>query len=367
MIQIRGLHVGFQSDQGEVHAVRGIDLTVEEGQFYTLLGPSGCGKTTTLRCLAGLEEANAGEISIAGTPVYSSERRIVVPPHERDIGMVFQSYAIWPHMTVFENVAFPLREMRGRFSRAEIKEKVGGALHLVQLSGLEDRPAPFLSGGQQQRLALARALVREPKVLLLDEPLSNLDAKLREDTRVELRELVRRLGITTVYVTHDQLEALTMSDVVAVMNQGRIVQEASPIEIYRAPKERFVANFIGQTNFLDGHVASEPTAGGLGMVATHSGDLRCVIPSMAKVGDAVTVMVRPEDIALAKSGVAESDDNLLEGKVTAALFMGEAMEYQVELPGMAKLRLKLHAINAVGHGDTIYMRIPPSQCRALMA
>ena len=365
MIEIRGLHVRYQSDRGVVHAVRGIALTVKEGQFYTLLGPSGCGKTTTLRCLAGLESASEGEISIAGTVVYSSSRRIMVPPHKRDIGMVFQSYAIWPHMTVFENVAFPLREMRGRFNRAEIKAKVEQALHLVQLSGLEDRPAPFLSGGQQQRLALARALVREPKVLLLDEPLSNLDAKLREDTRVEIRELVKRLGITTVYVTHDQLEALTMSDVVAVMDQGRIVQEASPIEIYRAPQERFVANFIGLTNFVDGHVTLAANHSGLGMVETKAGILSCVVPTTAKVGDAVTVVVRPEDIVL-NTGNNQPGDNLLEGKVSAAMFMGEAMEYQVEMAGATMMRLKLHASNMVTRGDTIRVQIPPAQCRALM-
>ncbi len=367
MIQISGLHVRYQSDRGEVHAVRGIDLVVKEGQFYTLLGPSGCGKTTTLRCLAGLETATVGEIAIAGAPVYSSSRRISVPPHQRDIGMVFQSYAIWPHMTVFENVAFPLREMRGRFSRAEIKEKVGQALNLVQLSGLEDRPAPYLSGGQQQRLALARALVREPKVLLLDEPLSNLDAKLREDTRLELRALVKKLGITTVYVTHDQLEALTMSDVVAVMNQGRIVQEASPIEIYRAPKERFVANFIGLANFLDGQVTAAPNGSGLGRVETRGGSLSCMVPSTAEVGDAVTVMVRPEDIALGAPNSAESGHNVLEGRVVAASFMGEAMEYQLELPGGTMMRLKLHASNVVANGDTLRVRIAPDQCLALMA
>jgi iron(III) transport system ATP-binding protein len=367
MIEIRSLHVRYKSEQGEMHAVRGIDLSVQEGQFYTLLGPSGCGKTTTLRCLAGLETPSAGDISIAGKTVYSSARRILVPPHERDIGMVFQSYAIWPHMTVFENVAFPLREMRGRFSRAQIKEKVDQALHLVQLDGLQERPAPFLSGGQQQRLALARALVREPKVLLLDEPLSNLDAKLREDTRVELRELVKRLGITTVYVTHDQLEALTMSDVVAVMNQGVIVQEASPIDIYRAPKERFVANFIGLTNFLDGHIKATPNGNGLGKVETRNGSLDCVMPSGAKVGDAVTVIVRPEDIMLSGQSDAGNGDNMLDGKVVSALFMGEAMEYQVEMPGAGMMRLKLHASNVVGRGDQVRMRIPPSQCRVLIA
>jgi iron(III) transport system ATP-binding protein len=366
MIEIRGLHVRYRGDRGEVHAVRGIDLKVEQGQFYTLLGPSGCGKTTTLRCLAGLEAATAGEIFIAGAPVYSASRGFLVPAHERDIGMVFQSYAIWPHMTAFENVAFPLREMRRRFSRPEIKRKVGEALALVQLSGLEDRPAPFLSGGQQQRLALARALVREPKVLLLDEPLSNLDARLREDTRVELRELVKRLGITTVYVTHDQLEALTMSDVVAVMNEGRIVQEASPIEIYRAPKARFVANFIGLTNFLDGRVAATPNGSGIGTVETASGTLRCLMPAAAKVQDAVTVVVRPEDIALRASGEAEPGQNLLEGRVVASMFLGEAMQYQLELPGGTMLRLKLHAANTIAQGDTVRVQVPANLCRALM-
>ena len=367
MIEVRGLHVRYRGERGEVHAVRGIDLKVEQGQFYTLLGPSGCGKTTTLRCLAGLEAATTGEIFIAGTPVYSASRGVIVPAHARDIGMVFQSYAIWPHMTAFENVAFPLREMRRRFSRDEIKRKVGAALQLVQLSGLEDRPAPFLSGGQQQRLALARALVREPKVLLLDEPLSNLDAKLREDTRAELRELVKRLGITTVYVTHDQLEALTMSDVVAVMDQGRIVQEASPIEIYRAPRARFVASFIGLTNFLDGRVVTPPNGSGIGTVETASGTLSCLVPPSAKVKDAVTIMVRPEDIALRTSGLAGPGQNLLEGRVAAAVFLGEAMQYELELPGGTTLRLKLHASNTIALGDTVRVEIPAKLCRALMA
>ena len=266
MIDIKNLHVHFRSSEGTVHAVRGINIKVERGQFYTMLGPSGCGKTTTLRCLAGLERPSSAEISIDGQVVFSSERNLMIPPYRRDIGMVFQSYAIWPHMNVFENVAFPLREMRGRFSRVEMREKVMRALELVQLTGYEGRPAPFLSGGQQQRLALARALVREPRVLLLDEPLSNLDAKLREETRTEIRDLVKRLGITTVYVTHDQLEALTMSDIVAVMDQGKIVQEASPIMIYREPKVRFVADFIGLTNFIKGSVHRAADGNALGEV-----------------------------------------------------------------------------------------------------
>ena len=272
MINIKNLHVHYESTEGRVHAVRGIDINVERGQFYTMLGPSGCGKTTTLRAVAGLERPSDGTVSINDELVFSGEQHIMVPPYKREIGMVFQSYAIWPHMDVFNNVAFPLQEMKGRFSKAEIREKVLQVLDLVQLSGYEDRPAPFLSGGQQQRLALARALVREPEVLLLDEPLSNLDAKLREETRAEIRDLVKRVGITTIYVTHDQLEALTMSDVIAVMDQGKIVQEGSPIEIYRTPKVRFVADFIGLTNFIEGRVKQLTTNGdGFGSVETPAG------------------------------------------------------------------------------------------------
>ena len=364
MIRIAGLHVHYQGDAGKVHAVRGIDLEIKEGQFYTLLGPSGCGKTSTLRCLAGLEAASEGEITIAGELVYSFARGVLIPPHKRDIGMVFQSYAIWPHMTAFENVAFPLRELR-RFPRSEIKDRVSHALRLVQLTGFEDRPAPFLSGGQQQRLALARALVREPKVLLLDEPLSNLDAKLREDTRVELRELVKKIGITTVYVTHDQLEALTMSDVVAVMNEGRIMQEASPVEIYRAPKERFVANFIGLSNFLEGKVSRVANGSGFGVVETGNGALHCVLPPTAKVKDSVTIVIRPEDIALSGPHAGGPEQNLLEGKVVTALFVGEAMEYQLQLRGGTVLRLKLHASAGIAPGDTIRIEMPARHCRAL--
>ncbi|HEY4134793.1 MAG TPA: ABC transporter ATP-binding protein [Alphaproteobacteria bacterium] len=364
MIEIENLHVRYASERGIVHAVRGIDIRVETGQFYTLLGPSGCGKTTTLRCIAGLEAATEGRISIGGETVYSSTKQIALPPYKRDIGMVFQSYAIWPHLNVFENVAFPLREMRGRFNASEIKEKVKKALQLVQLDGFQDRPAPFLSGGQQQRLALARALVREPKVLLLDEPLSNLDAKLREDTRVEVRELVKRLGITTVYVTHDQLEALTMSDVVAVMDQGRIVQEASPVDIYRKPKQRFVANFIGLSNFIEAKVTALPkTHQGLGEAETSNGRMSCVLPDTASVGDKVTVVIRPEDISF-DDLQAGQNKNVLEGKVASAMFLGDAMEFQVAV-GADLIRMKMHASTSVRPGDMIRFGLPAESCRAL--
>jgi len=364
MIDIRNLHVHYQTDDGAVHAVRGIDIRVAEGEFYTLLGPSGCGKTTTLRCIAGLETPSAGEITIDGVTVYSAARGMSVPTHRRDIGMVFQSYAIWPHMSVFQNAAFPLQEMRPRPDRATIRARVREALALVQLEGLEDRPAPFLSGGQQQRLALARALVREPKVLLLDEPLSNLDAKLREETRIELRELVKRLGITTVYVTHDQLEALTMSDNVAVMDQGEVVQTAAPIDIYKHPANAFVAVFIGHTNFITGTVARTAPAGSeLGTVDTVSGPIQCVLPDGARAGQDVTIVVRPEDVYLASS--PSDHENTIEGRVDAVIYMGEALDCQVTL-GNERIRLRLHPSSPVERGQSIRLVIYGAACRALL-
>ena len=360
MIRVRNLQMSYSTDRGEVRAVRGISLEVQQGQFYTLLGPSGCGKTTTLRSVAGLEIPQEGEIFIGDDLVFSSHRRISVPPYQRDIGMVFQSYAIWPHMNVFENVAFPLRETKRRFSKQEMRSKVLEALSLVQLDGLEDRPAPFLSGGQQQRLALARALVKEPRVLLLDEPLSNLDAKLREETRFEMRELVKRLGITTLYVTHDQLEALTMSDMVAVMDQGRIVQEAPPVEIYQFPGERFVANFIGLTNFLEGQVKK---VGQPGEVETSSGSLKCMLPDGVTVGEAVVIVIRPEDVNLF-TGPFNQNENILQGKVDAVTFMGDTLECQVAV-GPKTMRIKLHPSATVARGETIRLELPPRRCRAL--
>ena len=366
MIEVRNLNVRYESNQGIVDAVRDVSFKVGAGQFYTLLGPSGCGKTTTLRCVAGLETPRSGEIDIAGELVYSSARELIVPTYRRDIGMVFQSYAIWPHMTVFENVAFPLQEMRPRLSRAVIRDKVRQALELVQLADYENRPAPYLSGGQQQRLALARALVREPKVLLLDEPLSNLDAKLRESMRLEVRALVKRLSITTIYVTHDQLEALTMSDVVAVMNQGRITQEASPLEIYRQPQDRFIANFIGLANFIEARVSALANGAGIGEATTASATFRCVLPKQAAVGDDVVIVVRPEDIYLAgqtSTGLA-TGRNIFEGEVTSAVFLGDALDVRVQ-GNDAMLHLKLHPSNPISQGDRVSLELPPDRCVAL--
>src|SRR5688572_4752634 len=257
MLSVSGLFTEYATPKGEpVKAAEDVTFTVPEGRLFTLLGPSGCGKTTTLRSIAGLERPRTGEISVAGKVVYSSSKRVFVAPNRRGFGMVFQSYAIWPHMNVFQNVAFPLEVGDRRYSRGQVRESVMRVLSAVQLDHLADREATKLSGGQQQRLALARALVMEPALLLLDEPLSNLDAKLREKMRFELKRLQRELRITTVYVTHDQSEALALSHQIAVMHEGRIQQIGTPREVYESPANPFVADFVGNSNFIEGYVVS---------------------------------------------------------------------------------------------------------------
>src|SRR5919197_910162 len=244
MLSVKGLCTEYVSERNQaIRAAQDVTFEVPQGKLFTLLGPSGCGKTTTLRSIAGLERPRLGEIRVDEDLIYSSLRGVFVPPNQRGLGMVFQSYAIWPHMTVFENAAFPLRVGRRRFSRREIEQRVNRVLATVDLSEMAQREATKLSGGQQQRLALARALVMEPRLLLLDEPLSNLDAKLRERMRFELKRIQRELGITTVYVTHDQSEALALSNEIAVMRDGRIVQLGSPRDIYERPRSKFVADF----------------------------------------------------------------------------------------------------------------------------
>jgi iron(III) transport system ATP-binding protein len=364
MIRIEDLHVRFNTDSGDVHAVRGISIDVAAGEFYTLLGPSGCGKTTTLRCLAGLERPTSGRILIDNKPVHDSANGVSVPAHRRDIGMVFQSYAIWPHLTVFENVAFPLREMRPRVSESDIRRRVEKALELVQLSGYESRPAPFLSGGQQQRLALARAAVREAPVVLLDEPLSNLDAKLRAETRLELRNLVKRLNMTAVYVTHDQTEALTMADRVAVMNAGEIVQEASPQDIYKHPNSRFVASFIGHINFVDGHIqrTRDLANGATGVVDTPWGSLTYADGEDFAEGEKVTVAVRPENLWLAEDG--GDTTNQMHGEVIEVVFLGDSLDCRATV-GSVELGMRLHPSNTVAVGDKISIRVEPRDVAVL--
>ena len=365
MIEVKSLtKIYADGDQAGVKAVDEISFTVEEGRFYTLLGPSGCGKTTTLRCIAGLEKANHGEILVAGKKVYSAADGAFVPAYRRPIGMVFQSYAIWPHLTVFENVAFPLRVGKQRFGSADIKKKVGHALEQVELAGYEERMATQLSGGQQQRLALARALVREPQVLLLDEPLSNLDAKLRERMRFELRELQRRLRITTLYVTHDQIEALSMSNVIAVMNSGVIVQEGAPREVYLQPKTKFVANFIGSTNQMTGRV-SRLDGNGIGAVTTEDGEISCQVLDGLAVGSNVVVVIRPESINLLQQKPAACA-NVIEGKIGAAMFLGEYLDCAVELSSHMLQTHQRYTLQ-VRRGDPIWVELPAAECMALPA
>lgn len=363
MIEVRSLIKTFADQHSDrVTAVRDVSFKVEEGKFYTLLGPSGCGKTTTLRCIAGLEKPDAGEVEVAGQVVFSSSRKTFVPAFRRSIGMVFQSYAIWPHLTVFENVAFPLRVGKQRRGSGEIASKVKKALELVELSGLGDRMATQLSGGQQQRLALARALAREPKVLLLDEPLSNLDAKLRERMRVELRELQRRLGITTLYVTHDQIEALSMSDEIAIMNSGEIVQQGAPREIYLQPQTQFVAQFIGSTNQLSGMLRGLDGVG-RARVETSVGELLCRASGEIEPGSEVVIMVRPENVVVHAARPPETA-NVVEGKVATVMFLGQYLDCTIELGRNLLQTYQSHSLQ-LRQGDGVWVEMPPGDCLAL--
>src|SRR5581483_9885878 len=298
-----------------VKAAQDVSFEVPDGALFTLLGPSGCGKTTTLRSIAGLERPRLGDIAVDGRVVFSSANGTFVAPNRRNFGMVFQSYAIWPHMNVFKNVAFPLEVRKSRPSRKEIEQKVMRVLSAVQLAELADRDATKLSGGQQQRLALARALVMEPQLLLLDEPLSNLDAKLREKMRFELKRMQRELKLTTVYVTHDQGEALALSHEIAVMNEGQIVQVGSPRDIYERPRNRFVADFVGSANFLDATVAGKGDAENGWHVRTAIGLLECTALEPLREGDTVAVSVRPEDLHM--SAERQGDRNVIAGTVDA--------------------------------------------------
>jgi iron(III) transport system ATP-binding protein len=321
---------------GPSGGVRDAGFVLEAGAFFTLLGPSGCGKTTTLRCVAGLEEPDSGVIKVGDEVFCDTARGMFVSLNRRRIGMVFQSYAIWPHMTVFENVAFPLRVAKDRrYDRAEIARMVDEALETVSLSGFGGRASTRLSGGQQQRVALARAIVAKPKLLLLDEPLSNLDAALREDMRNELRSLQKQIGVTTVYVTHDQTEALEMSDLIAVMQQGVIVQLAPPREIYFQPRNAFVARFVGTTNWLEGTMV-EHLAGGHALIKLHDDTLiQCrVAPDERKLPRPALISVRPESIVLRPIASDRAEGcNRLTGHVLLTGFLGSMNRYQVDVGG----------------------------------
>ena len=336
-----------------VKAVDRVELKVEHGEFVTLLGPSGCGKTTTLRMVAGLEQNDEGTIAIGGRTVSDPARRLFVPPERRRVGMVFQSYAIWPHMTVFDNVAYPLRVRRT--PTAKVRESVMQALRLVELEPFAQRPAPALSGGQQQRVAIARAIVFEPEVLLLDEPLSNLDARLRAQTGGEFRKLQRRLGVTTLYVTHDQEEAMALSDRVVVMQHGRTLQIGSPETIYRTPATREVAAFFGSPNFLVARVAgTEPAGGGYRLSVEGAGWAgRCMAGEPFRVGDKVEVMVRPESVTLAASDAAVGEGQLAwRGRLLDCVFRGPRRSVVAEVDG-TRFNVDVPAAQAVAPGDNV--------------
>jgi iron(III) transport system ATP-binding protein len=349
LIRIRGLRKWFDSRRGRVEALRGIDLEVAEKEFCVLLGPSGCGKTTTLRSVAGLERPDAGELEIAGTLVNSPANGIYIPTEKRDIGMVFQSYAIWPHMNVFNNVAFPLIKGRRKVPRDQIGDKVRNALKLVQLDGLEDRPATDLSGGQQQRVAMARAMVTEPKILLMDEPLSNLDARLREQMRVELKKITKAVGLTTLYVTHDQAEALSLGDKVCVMHDGEIIQMAPPHEVYEKPANLFVAQFVGEMNFVKAIVTAKDG------VESPLGALRITVPDGVAVGASVTLAIRPEHVKvspLSSLGVSSP-----KGTITSKNYLGDAALLEVEINSVTLLA-KLAGDTELAVGEPAGVELP---------
>ncbi|TCT10290.1 ABC transporter ATP-binding protein [Paralcaligenes ureilyticus] len=359
-IRIEGVSKSYVSEGKTVRALDNIDLTIPANEIFTLLGPSGCGKTTLLRCIVGLETPDEGEISIGGDVVWSKKKGIAVPPEKRGLGMVFQTYAIWPHMSVFDNVAYPLqiRGMRGDL----IRERVARTLHFVQLEGVEGRSATRLSGGQQQRVALARALVAEPKVILFDEPLSNLDAKLREETRKELRTFLGELKITAVYVTHDRVEALALSDSIAVMRAGKIVEIGSPQKIYFDADHRFVADFIGRANLIDSRVRSQEDGvttvdSGLGVIACQHRDLPVAGPA--------TLCIRPEFIRIT-SGEINAGINTLNGRIESLAFVGEVYEAEIRV-GTELLLARIDPDVKVKEGDQVGFSIAPAHCLLVSA
>jgi iron(III) transport system ATP-binding protein len=308
---------------GALEAVSNVTLEIEDGELFTLLGPSGCGKTTLLRLVGGFHQPDRGEI------FFGSKAVSRVPPYERNIGVVFQNYALWPHMTIYENVAYGLKIKK--FSKKEIDEKVRQALEMTNLTGLENRYPGQVSGGQQQRAALARALVLSPDVLLLDEPLSNLDAKIRIQVRAEIRKLQKDLGITTIYVTHDQEEALTISDRIAVMNQGRVQQIGVPQELYERPKNPFVADFIGINNLIPGRVRGLLEDGRLIEVETKVGFMKVENAGGLKTGDPCIVCVRPETASLEMKEISDKEMNGIRGTVNFVSYIGNAVRYDIDL------------------------------------
>jgi ABC-type Fe3+/spermidine/putrescine transport system ATPase subunit len=352
-IEVEDLQIHY----GNVLAVRGVGFDVNPGEQLTLLGPSGCGKTTTLRAIAGLEQPSGGEIRIGGKPVYSAARRVNVPAENRGLSMVFQSYAIWPHMTVFENVAYGLRVRRE--GRAEIESKVDRALDMVQMRPYRERRASQLSGGQQQRVALARAFVFSPSVLLFDEPLSNRDAKLRGDMRIELRELQHRLGITSVYVTHDLEEALAMSDRIVVMRDGVIEQIGSPNEIYNLPRNAFVADFVGSANLIRGRHRADLDADGLVAVETQGGAVVYGTAYGRPVRDDMTMSVRTVHFKFSPER-PPGERNVWPVHVERMVFQGDFTQVYVTWGGQ-QLVIRCAALEPIADAHEAFMSVDPKR------
>jgi len=350
---------------GKLTAVDNVSFKVEQGEVVTLLGPSGCGKTTTLRMVAGFEKPNAGEVEIAGRIVVATNRRIHMPPEKRDIGMVFQSYAIWPHMTVFENVAFPLSVRRA--NRQEIKRRVKETLELVGLANFSDRPAILLSGGQQQRVSLARALVYSPSVLLLDEPLSNLDAKLREQMRIEIKRLQQKLGFTVLFVTHDQIEAMSLSTRLALMNRGRIEQIGRPQEVYEHPETPFVEDFLGRILRFRGKIIEKRQ----GFDVVEFDGLKSVKVRISEsidgtdLGKRVLVAIRPEDARVERNDSANRD-NVIPCEVENILHLGRELELVLRVGGRV-CTLTVPRERGTELCRSITLHLPPEHLRVWVA
>jgi len=360
MISVKDLEKSFAGAKGEVRALRGVSFEVGKGELFTLLGPSGCGKTTTLRCIAGLEQPLSGEILIDDRAVFSAANGTFIAPERRNIGMVFQSYAIWPHMTVFQNVAYPLAK---EASRAEINDRVARILDHLSLGSLADRLAPNLSGGQQQRVALARALVAHPQVLLLDEPLSNLDAKLREQMRFELKALQESFGITTVYVTHDQEEAMALSDRIGLMHDGVLLEIAAPVQLYLRPAHRVTADFLGSANFVPARVeraGNQPWDEML--LITPLGSFAAQRSVEWQPGMEAELFFRPESIEwLDENCKTTQDANTGTGIVERVIFLGNSADVLLR-SGEISVRARTHPTRTPAAGKAVRFTVAPSSC-----
>jgi iron(III) transport system ATP-binding protein len=367
MLTVRRLCKNYVTPAGLVRAVNAVDLHVAEGEFLSLLGPSGSGKTTTLRCVAGLEDADDGEIRIGEMVVTDHAGGVYVPPYDRDIGMVFQSYAIWPHFDVFTNVAYPLQVRRPRPSTAEIEEKVMNALEMVGMRDFARRRATALSGGEQQRVALARALVRRPRLLLLDEPLANLDARLRAQMQREVSDLVRRLGVTTLAVTHDQTEAMAMADRIALMDSGRVVECDTPRKLYERPRTSFGASFLGANTGVAAIVEHVSKDGVAFIVLCHGAGRLCVrVLDEFSPGEPVELVFHPEHLRLINSEDSALE-NTIDGTIERIVFRGASLDCDVRFGGQL-VRTRLPSTGDDGYlrvGATCRFRIDPMRCIVL--